>query len=162
MKQEHINQVHYKTQMDVAKAFGVSRQAVAKWEESPAFPAKTQHGYPKEGVASWVEAKNQRQIAKSESTDNKEEKLLLECERLRVVIEREREITEQAKLETARQRGKMVLVADQDRKFQAIADNVRSKLESLRSHSTAKRPELVEHINAACDMVMNAMREAVE
>jgi small-conductance mechanosensitive channel len=154
---------HYATQSDMATAFGVSKQCVGKWIKSyPDFPARDQHGFPCDAVQEWVDRLNERKAQREESTGNKDEKVRLECERLRVVIEREREITEQAKLETARQRGKMVLVSDQDRKYAAVADSVRQKLESLRSHETAKRPELVDHINKACDMVMAAMREAVE
>ena len=142
---------YYKTQADMAKAFGVSRQAVSVWIKTPTFPAKSAHGYPADGVTAWVEAKNEREIKRTEATGDKDEKIRLECERLRVVIKREQETLEQAKIETKRQSKKLVERATVEKELTRIGLLIKGRINAMRQHQTAKHPQLKDAVDLFCD-----------
>ena len=152
---------HYKTQVEIAETFGVSRPAVHKWLNSPGFPDKQKHGWSKDAVTAWVAAKNQREQERAEATGDKAEKTRLECERLRVSIKREEENLKQAKLETARQSKKLHDVAECDVAKSRDAAALRGVIEAWLGHNTAKRPELREILEEVYTSLLS-MLEAVE
>ena len=134
---------HYGTQADMAKAYGVKRQAVTGWlkNEANPFPAKDRFGWKIEQVAAWIEAMNERKDSRSALSGDREEKTRLECARLRVVIERERELLAQTKLETAKRSGLLHSVAECEREWDRVGAELRAAVDSWQQHATAKQPK---------------------
>ena len=149
---------YYKTQAEIAKAFGVTRQAVSSWMKAETFPSKKASGFPVDGVTAWVEAKNEREIKRTEATGDKDEKIRLECERLRVVIKREQETLEQAKIETKRQSKKLVERAVVEKELARIGLLIKGRINAMRQHQTAKHPQLKEAVDLFCDDMMEEIR----
>jgi len=152
---------HYKSQNEIAKAFSVTPQSVGKWVQSKTFPKRTASGFPKDGVTAWVEAKNEREIKRTEQTGDKDEKVRLECERLRVVIQREQETLAQAKIETKRQSKKLVERADVEREMAKIGQTVRGRIDAFRQHQTAKHTQLKDAVDLFCDDMREEIRAAL-
>ena len=145
---------YYTTQAQMAKVFGVSRQAVATWLKSGTFPKRAANGFPVDGVTAWVEAKNEREIKRTEQTGDKEEKVRLECERLRVVIQREQETLAQAKIETKRQSKKLVERSEVEKDLTRIGLLIKGRINAMRQHETAKHPQLKKSVDVFCDDMM--------
>jgi len=145
----------------MAETFGVSRAAVGKWLKHPRFPAKGKRGWQKEAVTAWVAAKNQREIERAEKAGDREEKTRLECERLRVVIDREKETLKQAQIETKRQSHKLVERAEVDREASRVGSMIRGRIDAFRQHQTAKHPNLKADIDRFCDDMMEDIRLAL-
>jgi len=152
---------YYKSLAEIADAYGVSRQAVSKWRDSDTFPRKAIRGWPKDGVVAWVSAKNERVQKKAELTGDREEKTRLECERLRVVIDREKETLKQAQIETKRQSHKLVERAEVDREASRVGSMIRGRIDAFRQHQTAKHPNLKADIDRFCDDMMEDIRLAL-
>jgi hypothetical protein len=150
---------YYKTQADMAKAFGVTRQAVAAWLKSPTFPNKLTHGFSADGVTAWVAAKNERELKRTEQTGDKDEKVRLECERLRVVIKREQETLEQAKIETKRQSKKLVERSEVEKELTRIGLLIKGRINAHRQHQTAKHPQLKDAVDLFCDDLLGEIVE---
>ena len=152
---------YYKSYETMAKAFGVSKGAVQKWAESDSFPKKVPSGYPMDGVTAWVEAKNARVLEREEKSGDKDEKIRLECERLRVVINREKETLKQAELETKRQSKKLVERIDIEREAARIGQTIRGRIDAMRQHETAKHPQLKDAVDAFCTDLMEEIRAGI-
>ena len=152
---------NYRTQIEMAETFGVTKQAVGKWVQSETFPKKNQHGWNRDAVMAWVAAMNERKIERAESAGGKEEKLRLECEKLQVLIDKEKENLTQAKLETAKQQGKLHSVADCEKLWHRAGATLRARVDSWKDHQTAKHPQHRELIDELCASFL-ATLEGVE
>lgn len=152
---------HYRSINEIAKKYGVTHNAAKKWTESPGFPSETRHGYPREAVIAWVDAKDQRQAERAAATRDKQEKTRLECERLRVVVEHEKERLEQTRIETRRLRRKLVQRDEVEKDDQRRAALVRGAVESWRAHETAKNPGHRALVEGLAESALAAMRAAL-
>jgi hypothetical protein len=95
----------FRSKLAIAKAVGVHRHTIDAWVEQIWFPKATPDGWLKEEVLRAVESYNERNEATPSgdvAEGSKEEKTALECARLKIVIEKELELLEQAKEDTRR------------------------------------------------------------
>jgi hypothetical protein len=152
---------YYKTQAEMAKAFGVTRQAVGKWAASSTFPKRAAAGFPVDGVTTWVEAKNEREIERADATGDKAEELRLKCERLRVAIKREQETLKQAVIETKRLSGKLHEVAPCEKEWQRAGMALRGRVDSWQQHQTAKDPDSKKMVDGLCESFLEALESVV-
>ena len=149
---------HYPTQAVIAKAYGVTSATVCAWAKSDDFPKKLRHGYPIAEVAQWVQARMEKREATLGAAGDREEKTRLECERLRVVIEREREILAQACIETKRLNHELHAVADCESEWVRAGALLRGTVESWRNHETAKAPRQKKYIDGLASRILAAIR----
>jgi len=141
---------HFTAKTEMARTYGVNPKTIYEWMGKPTFPKKGQHGWHKEKVNEWV---NQHRIEVEEAAagaGDKAEETQLKCERLRVVIERERENLEQAKIETKRQQGKLHSVSECDADRHRAASTLRARVDSWQQHQIAKHPSQREFIDGLC------------
>ncbi len=141
---------HFTEYTEIANVYGVSRQAATKWTKADDFPNRTQHGWPRNAVATWVDAKNERARERDEAAGGVQEKVRLECVRLRVAIDREREKLEQEKIETQRVSGLLHSVAECEKNWDRAGATLRATVDSWGAHQTAKHPEHRELIDDLC------------
>ena len=153
----------FRTQAEMGRAYDKNPKTIALWVGKPTFPKQNARtGFWSRGkVANWVEKHQEALDLRAKHTGDKGVKTRLECERLRVVIDREREALKQAKLDTERTEGRLVeraaVLADDHRRHQSV----RGALESFRQHETAKHPEHREMVNGLCDRMLEAIRDAI-
>jgi hypothetical protein len=74
---------------------------------------------------------------RAETIESAQDKRALECERLIVIIKKERELLEQAKLETARQKGEIVAVDEVRTVHRQMISATKAGCESWRAEQTA-------------------------
>ena len=149
---------HYPTQAVICKAYGVAKATVSGWAKLDTFPRKTRHGYDIGEVSDWVQKNNEAKAARLEASGDREEKTRLECERLRVVIERERELLTQACIETKRLESKLHDVADCNAEWIQAGVLLRGTVESWRNHETAKHPDQKKPIDGLASRMLAAIR----
>lgn len=152
--------ISYETQAEIASTFGVSRQAVGKWLNSDTFPDRQKNGWPRDAVTAWVAAKNERELARAETSGDKDEKLRLECDRLRISIQREGEKLKQEKVETRRVSGLLHDVAECEAVWSRVGATLRGCIDSWQQHQTAKFPDHRELIGGLCASFLESL-EAV-
>ena len=149
---------HYPSHEVISKAYGVTKGTVTQWAKDKSFPRKTHHGYPIEDVSAWVGKHNEAKDAKLAAAGDRDEKTRLECERLRVVIEREREILAQSCIETKRLNHELHDVAACDAEWIRAGALLRGTVESWRNHETAKAPKHKAYIDGLASRMLAAIR----
>jgi len=134
---------YYHSKGEISSAFEVSMTTVHGWVRKKTFPKKDGRadGWSKEKVTEWVDAHNERQAARIAPSGDRAEKTKLECERLRVVIKREKESLKVAELETQERAGKLADVAELERKYRLKAETLRALVDGWSAHNSAKHPE---------------------
>lgn len=95
---------YFKSKLAIAKALGVHRHTIDLWEQKTWFPKRGKDGWLKSEV---LDAVDEYELKKEGAIDtvaegSKEQKTALECKRLKIIIEKEKELLEQAKAETRR------------------------------------------------------------
>ena len=115
--------------------------------------------YNKEDCLKLAEQIKTKKRQSNAASGSRERKTDLECDRLEVVIEKEREYLDQAKLETARQRGEMLLSEDVRRRDRQMIEKTRSSCESWRAEQTARSKSAKE--KKAIDGLANGFLETM-
>jgi hypothetical protein len=100
--------------------------------------------------------------AEQNPDDLRREKLRLECEKLRVVIAREREALDQQKIDTEERRGRLVDRQQEAKRYIEAMRHVRMTVENYATHETAKNPERAEIIDGIVGRMFTAIIESVD
>ena len=108
MKTDGRSSTHLKRIADIARVYGVRWNTASEWTRAPWFPKRTARGWPREAVNAAVEAYQKSRAQSGPASGDRAHKTALECKRLGVVIDREKETLEQARLETLRLKGALV------------------------------------------------------
>jgi phage terminase Nu1 subunit (DNA packaging protein) len=145
---------YYETNVQIASVFGVNRRTVGEWIKKPDFPTKTKRGWSKEKVHAWVSSWNETKQDRSP----KDEKTQLECDRLRVLIDRAKEELAQAKMETKRQEAKLHDVAECEREWVRAGQLLAAAVENFRQLQRAKHPKHADLVNDLCDLFLEQVR----
>ena len=147
--------VTIKTKTTLAAALDVSRSTVYTWLEREILP----EGPPwdLQECKSAIEAYEAELEADSPSTELKERKLELECKRLVVSIQREKELLRQSKVETAKQEGRLVDIQEATRDFVKSYQGMRHACDSWVQHTIAKHPQHVALIEEFRDTLYTAI-----
>jgi DNA-binding XRE family transcriptional regulator len=130
-----------KTKTTLAAALDVSRSTVYTWIEREILPAGPP--WDIEECKAAIEEYEAELEADTPSTELKERKLELECKRLVVSIQREKELLRQSKVETQKQEGELVNIRDATRDFQNAIQGIRHACDSWVQHTIAKHPQHV-------------------
>jgi hypothetical protein len=157
----------YPSMLAIAKAFGVHRNTVSRWERTPGFPERSNQGYSREAVTEWVEEHEQGEG----STDgamagSREEKTALECKLLKIRIEKERELLEQAREDTRRQielgkiaTGKLIEKREVLEGLTKTCAELRSVIESWAKTAEADDPANSAKYKKARDLYLEKLNE---
>ena len=144
---------------ELAETFGVTRQALHDMcKAGLVMPHKTKNGY---SVAkfkeNYLDFQERRDGIKAHSP--REKKLNLECERLEVNIKIDNERLKQVELETKRQKGELMPVAEHKQKMVAAAQLYVTSIEQgIQNASTQMRSA---EMRAVLEKVFNAVRKRV-
>ena len=151
----------FRTKSAMSKAFGKDIKTINKWVNKPGFPKKHSRwrAWHRASVIRWVENHVKRLEANKPSDALKAKKLRLDCERLKVVIAREKERLTQAKIETLRQKGEVVARRSVVESSRAVCRVLRDNIESFRKHHIAKYPKHKTLIDALCDNLRKGVYE---
>ena len=151
----------------VSLRFKVTRPTVDKWVESDWFPKKrAKKGWPMDELVPAIDA--HREKVKIETGDEPEgdraRKLALECEKLEVVILREREILKQSEIETKRIQDLLSPTLDHQNEVKQLLREIKMCVDSFRKSETARvrKPAEKKLIDGVCDKVLNHMAGQVE
>lgn len=107
---------HFAAKAAIARHYGVHRHTVDQWDEKGLLGKRGRHGYHRATVCENVD----RFLSEKPAAGDRDEKTRLECERLRVVIARERELVEQARIETQRISHALMPVTDHMRAMEEV------------------------------------------
>jgi transcriptional regulator with XRE-family HTH domain len=160
----------YPSMLAMAKAFGVHRNTVSRWERTPGFPERTGRGYPKEEVNDWVESheKPDEDSDTSAGAGTREEKTALECKLLKIRIEKERELLEQAREETRKQietgkvaTGKLIEKREVVDGLIKLAHELKSAIESWAKSAEADDPTNADSFERAKLLYLEKINERI-
>ena len=149
---------------DIAERAGVDRHTASDWTKEPEFPAKVKGEWPLEPVLDWIEEYNERKAEKAEKAGDRAEKTRLECERLRVVIQTERQKLKLAEYDVSQKRGELVAMAEVLDQWSENNRHVMAGIEAARRAMTAKYRTVEDKgkIDEICDRVAGCIREEFE
>jgi hypothetical protein len=159
---------YFQSKLAIAKALGVHRHTIDLWVDKPWFPKEVKgKGYPKEET---MKACDKYQLKKEGAGEyasgSKEEKTALECERLKIVIQKELEILEQAREETRRQiedgkrqTRKLIEKKDVERGLEEFLAKLRNVMESWSKSAIADDPDNHIRYEKAVDLYLDKMNE---
>lgn len=100
----------FKTKQEISDSFGVDRGTVREWSKASTFPGETKWGWNRKKATAWIDAHNKERQAQLPDDGDKARKLRLECERLEVSINREKEVLAQEEIKTMQLRGQLIPV----------------------------------------------------
>jgi hypothetical protein len=160
----------FHSKLAIAKAVGVHRHTIDAWVDQIWFPKLTADGWLKEEVLQAVEAYNDgKNVPASADIEDgsKEEKTALECKRLKIVIEKEKELLEQAKEETRRmvEEGKrasrkLIRKSEVEEGMTEFLAQLRSVIQSWKKSAQADHPESYAMFEKAERLYLDKMQEA--
>ena len=152
---------HYRTKASIAKTYCVSEATAGRWISDPGFPKRVSAGWQIAKVTAWMAERTKRKAARAAAAGDKQEKVRLECERLRVVVLREQELLKQAEIETSRQQKELIKRSDAVTRLQSLSATCRGIVESWRQHEVVKNPSAKAQIEALADRLCEAMRDGL-
>ena len=169
MPAKKIDPEFYITQSAMAKPLGVHRNTIGVWVESDWFPAREKNGWRKEDVQKAVDAYNAEKEPSEFSEGTKEEKTALECKRLKIMIEKEKEALEQARestrqmIEDGRIRTKRLVAAkDVENSMIDLLSTLRSTIETWSKSAQADHPDFHHVFDKAVNLYLEAIRSLSE
>jgi DNA-binding transcriptional MerR regulator len=163
--------LYFKSKLAIAKALGVHRHTIDLWVQKTWFPKQTKDGYLKEDVLKAVdEYQTQKDGAQDTYADgSKEEKTALECKRLKIMIEKEKEALEQARestrqmIEDGRIRTKRLVAAkDVENSMIDLLSTLRSTIETWSKSAQADHPDFHHVFDRAVNLYLEAIRSLSE
>lgn len=161
---------YYKTIVSIANAFGVHRNSVRDWMEKEWWPEKHPHGWDKAEVQDAVDQYEASRDGVGEESNytpgTREEKTALECARLKIVIEKEKELLEQAKEETRRMveeakrvTRKLIPKSEVEEGLTEFMGQLRSVIQSWCKSAQADDPENHEAYDRAVKLYLDKIQE---
>lgn len=141
---------YFKSKLAIAKALGVHRHTIDLWEQKTWFPKRGQHGWLKTEMMDVVDqyVLKKEGVADDVSPGSREEKTALECQRLKIVIEKERELLEQAKEDTRqmieegrRKSRKLIEKKEVEEGLTEFLSSLRNTIQSWAKTAQADNPE---------------------
>lgn len=162
-----MSEMYYKSKLSIAKAFGVHRHTVDMWVKKDWFPAKEDEGWSKDKVTEAVEKRNAKtEYDPDAGPGTKEEKTALECRRLKIVIEKEKELLEQAKEDTRRmvEEGrkasrKLIAKSEVEEGLTEFMAQLRSVIQSWCKSAQADDPENHQAYDRAVKLYLDKIQE---
>lgn len=166
----HDENLYFKSKLAIAKALGVHRHTIDLWVQKTWFPKQTKYGYLKEEV---LQAVDKYQAVKDGAQDtyaegSKEEKTALECKHLKIKIEKEQELLQQAKEETRAlvedgkiKTRKLIEKSEVLLGLDSLMSALRSVIESWARSCEADDPENHKRYRKAVSLYLEKMNEEV-
>jgi len=104
----------FQSKAEMARVLSKDRHTIDKWIAAPWFPAKDRRTgkWNRLRVLAAVEKHNREVVANTKPGTPRERKILLECDRLEVVIKRERELLKQEEIRTHELKKKVMPMSD--------------------------------------------------
>ena len=163
---------YYKTIVSIAAAFGVHRNSVRQWMESDWWPQKKAQGWLKTEVQSAIEEYEANRDGMNEDggyvEGTKEEKTALECKRLKILIEKERELLDQAREQTRQMieegqkaSGKLIEKSEVEAGMVSFFAELRSVIESWAKTAKADYPQHHEVFTKAVKLYLERLNEGL-
>ena len=148
----------------MALRYGVDWKTADGWTAREGFPDRGKKGWSAKDVGEWVEAWTRQLDEKSEAAGDRAEKTRLECERLRVVIQTERQKLKLAEYDVSQKRGELVAMAEVLDQWSENNRHVMAGIEAARRAMTAKYRTVEDKgkIDEICDRVAGCIREEFE
>jgi hypothetical protein len=148
--------VNFSTQMQIARAYGLSCSRITQlYRTRPDFPPKQADGtWDRAAIAEFMSSVIRKRNQET-GGGNKDTKTGLECDRLKIVIKREKEMLEQQQMETARLKRELVARSEIMQDDIMRASKMRGCIEAWRQHEGAKTPAL----SAAVDHLVETLLE---
>jgi cell division septum initiation protein DivIVA len=161
--------LYFKSKLAIAKSIGVHRHTIDSWIEKIWFPKPTKNGWLKEEVFEAVRKYNDESSVDPDAINipgSREEKTALECARLKIVIEKEKELLEQAKEETRRmvEEGrkasrKLIPKSEVEEGLTEFMAQLRSVIQSWCKSAQADDPENQQAYDRAVKLYLDKMQE---
>jgi DNA-binding transcriptional MerR regulator len=152
-------EVKIETKSELAERMKINRGTLYSWIRKGIIPPDGP--WSLEECLERLEAYKDEQ-AEQNPDDLRHEKLRLECEKLRVVIAREREALDQQKIDTEERRGRLVDAVQMQADYEREMRNIRMTVENWCTHETAKNPAHAEIIDGIVKSLFTAIIESVE
>lgn len=166
----HDENLYFKSKLAIAKALGVHRHTIDLWEQKTWFPRKTKEGWLKDEVLKSVD---EYQASKDGANDtyaegSREEKIALECKHLKIKIQKEQELLEQAKEATRAliEEGKvasrkLIEKKEVQKGLDSLLSGLRSKIESWAKTCEADDPDNHSKYRKAVDIYLGFMNDEI-
>ena len=156
-----IETIYFKSKMEISRALGRDPKTISKWASQGWFPTMFKRGWRKDAVLAAVELHNDKTARNATHNGSRAEKTRLECSRLRVMIAKEKESLKQSEIETKRQNGLVVEIADVKTEMARLGALLKGRVESFRQHETAKRPEVKDAVDRLANTLIEDMHGAL-
>jgi len=145
---------------EIAAMADVSQSKVSKWSKQDEFPKPTASGkYIKSEVLDFIETAISKEHESACSGSARDEKLRLECKRIKVTTQIERVKLASEELKLAEQRKELMPVAEHKQKMVAAAQLYVTSIEQgIENASTQMRSA---EMRAVLEKVFNAVRDRV-
>lgn len=158
---------YYTSKRQMFIALGIAKTTMDVWIEKPWFPKKHAKGWLKSEVHDAVdEYEASKEPGGPITPGTREEKTSLECKRLKIVIEKERENLAQAQEETRRQieegkraTRKLIDKAEVTRGLDSLFSELRSVIESWGKSCEADDPDNHEKYKRAVKLYLDKVNE---
>ena len=152
----------------MAKALGRHRHTIDAWTQKPWFPKQTKKGFKKQEVHDAVEAYEAEPEPGEYEEGTKEEKTALECKRLKILIEKERELLDQAREQTRQMieeghkaSGKLIEKSEVEAGMISFLAELRSVIESWAKTAKADYPQHHEVFTKAVKLYLERLNEGL-
>ena len=148
---------HFTAKTEMARTYDVNAKTIYEWMGKPGFPKKGAHGWSRVEVTKWVESHRKSVAERAAGAGDKAELTMLQCDKLRVLIQKEEENLKQAQIETAKQQGKLHAVSTCEAEWDRAGSVLRGAVDSWQAHNVAKSPDMKVEIDGLCASFLAAL-----
>ena len=151
---------YFTAKTEMARTYDVNAKTIYEWMGKPGFPKKGGRGWSRVEVTKWVESHRKSVAERAAGSGDKAELTMLQCDKLRVLIQKEEENLKQAQIETAKLQGKLHDVAACEAERNRDASVLRGVVDSWQAHNVAKMPDSKELIDGLAVSLLAALEGA--